>query len=135
MGLRMVMLTRLASALGLVVLLTAACGKGTAPPPDATGTAANLSEREGNPGPIGVAGAGATSGRAHGSAVPTEAELNAALEQLTQALRKYSFERRRLPKTLGEVVTAGYVTEIPQAPPGQVFAINPKTMQVVLVKE
>ena len=57
------------------------------------------------------------------------------LAELTQALRKYSFEHQRVPKTFNEVVAAGYVKDIPQAPPGRKFGIDPKTVQVVLVKQ
>ena len=65
----------------------------------------------------------------------SEAALNAALGELTQALRKYSFEHQRLPKTFSEVVSAGYVKNMPQAPPGKRFEIDAKTVQVVLVKQ
>ena len=37
---------------------------------------------------------------------------NLALAELTQALRKYSFEHQRMPKTFGEVVAAGYVKQV-----------------------
>src|SRR3989442_12045282 len=65
----------------------------------------------------------------------SEAALNAALGELTQALRKYSVEHQRLPKTFSEVVAAGYLKNMPQAPPGKRFEIDPKTVQVVLVKQ
>ena len=65
----------------------------------------------------------------------SEAALNAALGELTQALRKYSFEHQRVPKTFSEVVSAGYVKNMPQAPPGKRFEIDAKTVQVVLVKQ
>jgi hypothetical protein len=65
----------------------------------------------------------------------SEAALNAALGELTQALRKYSFEHQRLPKTFSEVVAAGYVKNLPQAPRGKRFEIDAKTVQVVLVKQ
>jgi hypothetical protein len=61
--------------------------------------------------------------------------LAATLAELTQALRKYSFERQRLPKSFSEVVSAGYVKDMPSAPQGKKFAIEPKTVQVVLVKQ
>ena len=61
--------------------------------------------------------------------------MAAALGELTQALRKYSFEQRRLPKSFSEVVAAGYVKSLPQTPPGRKFAIDAKTVQVVLVKQ
>jgi hypothetical protein len=57
-------------------------------------------------------------------------ELAAALE----ALRRYSAEKRRVPGTLNELVTAGYLQHLPAAPPGQQFAINAARVQVVLVK-
>ena len=65
----------------------------------------------------------------------SEAVLNAALGELTQALRKYSFEHQRLPKSFSEVVAAGYVKNMPQAPPGKKFEIDPKTVQIVLVNQ
>jgi hypothetical protein len=77
-------------------------------------------------------GASSTAGLGSGA---SQAELAAALGELTQALRKYSFEHRRLPKTFSEVVAAGYVKDLPQAPPGKKFEIDPKSVQVVLVKQ
>ena len=65
----------------------------------------------------------------------SEAALNAALVELTQALRKYSFEHKRVPKTVGEMVAAGYLKAEPQAPPGKRFAIDAKTVQIVLVNQ
>jgi nitrous oxide reductase accessory protein NosL len=65
----------------------------------------------------------------------SEAALNAALGELTQAMRKYSFEHQRLPKSFSEVVAAGYVKNMPQAPPGKKFEIDAKTVQVVLVNQ
>ena len=62
-------------------------------------------------------------------------ELDIALAELTQVLRKYSFEHQRVPKTFNEVVAAGYMKGVPQAPPGKKFEIDPKTVQVVLVKQ
>ena len=61
--------------------------------------------------------------------------MAAALAELTQALRKYSFEHQRLPKSFSEVVAAGYVKDMPPAPAGRRFEIDPKTVQVVLVKQ
>jgi competence protein ComGC len=63
----------------------------------------------------------------------SEAALNAALAELTQALRKYSFEHQRVPKTVDEMVAAGYLKNMPQAPQGKKFAIDAKTVQIVLV--
>jgi hypothetical protein len=65
----------------------------------------------------------------------SEAALNAALAELTQAVRKYSFEHQRVPKTIGELVAAGYLKTMPLAPAGKKFAIEAKNVQVVLVNQ
>lgn len=62
-------------------------------------------------------------------------DYSAALAELTQAVRKYSIENRRRPNSLSEVVVAGYVRNMPQAPPGKRFEIQPKGTQVVLVNQ
>ena len=62
-------------------------------------------------------------------------DLSATLGQLTQVLRKYSFEHRRVPASFGELVAAGKLGPIPAAPPGKKFTIDPKAMQVVLVNQ
>ena len=59
----------------------------------------------------------------------------AALSALTQALRKYSAERQRVPQSLNEVISAGYLTAMPPAPPGKKYAINPKRLEVILVNQ
>ncbi len=69
------------------------------------------------------------------SAHAAESDPSAALVTLTQALRKYSLENRRVPASLNELVQAGYVHTMPTAPRGKKFAINPKRMEVVLVNE
>ena len=67
----------------------------------------------------------------------TSAEADAAartaatLQELTQAVRKYSVEQRRTPKTLEELVTHGYLNQLPDPPAGRQFAIS-KNLQVVL---
>ena len=68
------------------------------------------------------------------STAPAAADMEAVLGELTQALRKYSVEHRQSPKNLDEVVGAGYVKQMPEAPPGKKFEVDPKTMKVVLVK-
>ena|SRR5437773_1677744 len=69
------------------------------------------------------------------AAPPGGADMESALRELTQAVRKYSVERKQVPKTFGEVVAAGYVQHLPTAPPGKRFEIDAKTRQVVLVKQ
>jgi len=62
-----------------------------------------------------------------------EAELTTVLTELTQVVRRYAAEQRRAPKTLDELVTAGYLSQLPEAPTGKKFAINPK-LEVYLAK-
>ena len=65
------------------------------------------------------------------SAAPDEAQIAAVLNELTQAVRKYGVEQRRVPKTLEELVAKGYLSRVPQAPAGKRFAVN-KELQVYL---
>lgn len=65
-------------------------------------------------------------------AVASEAELSNVLAELTQALRKYSVERRHVPASLNELVAAGYIQNLPQPPPGKTFGIYPKNLQVIV---
>lgn len=70
-------------------------------------------------------------------AVPngTAGDSAAVLAALTQAVRKYSFERRTMPKTFAEVVTAGYVRNVPPAPAGKKYEFDPKKSEVILVNQ
>jgi len=61
-----------------------------------------------------------------------EADVSAILEEMTQALRKFSFEKKRLPTSIDELVTAGYLGAQPTAPGGKRFSIDPKEARVVL---
>ena len=61
--------------------------------------------------------------------------MEKTLADLTQALRKYSFERRQMPRSFSEVIAAGYVQPVPQAPPGKKFEIDPKTKRVALMNQ
>ena len=60
------------------------------------------------------------------------ANSDAALASLTQAVRKFSFEKRRMPSSVQEVIASGYISPIPQPPPGKKFVLDKKTVQVVL---
>lgn len=62
------------------------------------------------------------------------ADLSAVLSELTQQVRKFGFEKQRVPASLNELVAAGYLSAVPEAPAGRSFTIDPKTMQVVLGK-
>jgi hypothetical protein len=56
------------------------------------------------------------------------------LNDLTQAVRRFGMEQRRRPADFNEVVAKGYLSAIPQAPPGKKFVINNK-MAVVLADQ
>jgi hypothetical protein len=111
----------------VVVVFSADCGKraenSSSAPPSAPGPSSGQV----------IANAPATD--QGNNAAASEAAWAAVLGELTQALRKFSFERQRLPKTFSEVVAAGYVKDMPPAPPGRKFEIDPKTVRVVLVKQ
>ncbi|MFO1498865.1 MAG: hypothetical protein U1G07_10820 [Verrucomicrobiota bacterium] len=96
---------------------------------------------------LSVAGCGKRSSPAGGGPVPSTAATNAAadedsnaldpgqvdrlLQELTQAVRKYSVEQQRVPKGLDEVAARGYLARVPEAPPGKRFAIH-RNLQVYL---
>jgi competence protein ComGC len=63
-----------------------------------------------------------------------DAQMAAILGELTQAVRKFSVERRSVPKNLEELVANGYLARAPQAPAGNKFVIS-KELQVQLVKK
>ena len=62
-----------------------------------------------------------------------QSQTEALLKELTQAVRKFSVEQRRVPKNLEELVANGYLPGVPSAPAGKQFAID-KSLQVTLVK-
>ncbi len=51
-------------------------------------------------------------------------DLTLVLAQLTDAVRKYSVEKRRVPADLNEVIAAGYISGTPQVPAGKKYIIN-----------
>jgi hypothetical protein len=63
---------------------------------------------------------------------PAEADPGPTLAQLTVVVRRFAVERRQVPKSLNDVVAAGYLTALPAAPAGKQFAIEPKQLEVVL---
>ena len=67
-------------------------------------------------------------------ATADEAQITAVLAELTQVVRRYAAEQRRAPKTLEELVAAGYLSQVPEAPAGKRFAINQK-LEVYLAKK
>lgn len=63
----------------------------------------------------------------------SESDTAAVLARLTRAVRRYGLEQRRAPRTLDEVVAAGYLGAVPIAPAGKRFAIN-ENLEVYLTK-
>ena len=57
---------------------------------------------------------------------------SAMLGALTQAVRKYSAEKQRVPASLSEVAGAGYIQSMPQPPAGKRFVIDKKRLVVEL---
>jgi hypothetical protein len=101
------MLSRVAA---VCLIALAGCGKETNPaPPPAPKSNASAPDAQ--------------------SAPAEEARVAAALQVLTQAVRRYGVEQRRAPTSLDELVSNGYLDGIPQPPAGKKFAIN-KNLQV-----
>jgi hypothetical protein len=113
-------------AIAASAFLTAGCGKKTG------GSSPASAIQSASPAPV------VQSPAPVASPVPlqtVQGDTGQLLDQMTQVLRKFSFENRRLPKSLDEVVTAGYLKEIPPAPAGKKFSIEPRKVQVVLVDQ
>ena len=108
---------RLLSACLLAILI--GCGK----PPASAPSPPPVAPRADSPAAAGAAAAAPTTA--------DEAPSAAVLNELTQVVRKYGVEQRRVPKNLEELVAGGYLSRVPQAPAGKRFAIN-KDLQVYL---
>lgn len=63
------------------------------------------------------------------TAPAADPSATANLSELTQTVRKFAAEQRRVPKNLEEVVSAGYLPSMPSAPAGKKLAID-KNLQV-----
>ena len=63
-----------------------------------------------------------------------EANLADVLKELTQVVRRFGAEQRRVPKSFEELVAHGYLSRVPPAPAGKRFAID-KNLQVYLAKQ
>ena len=107
-----------------LLALWTGCGK----QPEATPAAAQ-------PAPTGTAAATDVSAPAAGTDSTSEsndaARMAALLGELTQVVRKYSVEKRQVPKDFAELVANGYLARVPEAPAGKTFVIG-KDLQVQL---
>jgi hypothetical protein len=63
---------------------------------------------------------------------PAGADPGPMLAQMTLVVRKFAVERRQVPKSLNDLVAAGYLAALPPAPAGKQFAIQPKHLEVFL---
>lgn len=67
-----------------------------------------------------------------GSGLVIAAGPNAAAE-LTAQVRRFLMEKRRPPRDLEELISAGYIQAVPAAPVGKKFVVDPKRATVTLV--
>jgi competence protein ComGC len=65
----------------------------------------------------------------------TAAASDPEVVELTKQVRRYSFEKRRLPQNLDELVTAGYIKSVPPAPAGKKYAVAADKAEVILVNQ
>jgi len=113
------MFARLAAICLLATL--AGCGKRPVPPPPPAESTATA------PVPASEPSAGARPVEAAPVAARADdAQTAALLNELTQVVRRYGVEQRRVPKTLDELVANGYLASVPPAPAGKKFAIGKK---------
>ena len=68
---------------------------------------------------------------------PTHSETanNPDLAELNKQVRRYSFEKRKVPQSVEELVSAGYIQSVPPAPAGKKFAIDTEQARVILVNQ
>ena len=118
---------KISPCLALLVLLASGCGKHSpaenttpAPPVAAVDAAGNMTQPP------------ARQSRNVAPVTVPEADASAMLTRLTEVVRRYSVEHRRVPQSLDEVVAAKYLTGLPAAPAGKKFVIDKKTLQVSL---
>jgi hypothetical protein len=109
------------SAILLMAVLLSACGRKAAP--TAAGSEPAASAASSAP----AAKAPATEATESGASE----NLAKTLERLTQTVRKFSAENRRVPASLQELVAVGYLPEVPAAPSGKKYVIT-EELRVVL---
>jgi hypothetical protein len=108
------MTTRITSIALLLVVFGLGCGKGSK---NADSGNAVGQKVEGS-----SSGAGASS------------DMQPLLNDLTQQARKYGMEQQKAPKDLNELVAKGYLSAVPQPPPGKKFEITRK-LDVILTDQ
>lgn len=68
-----------------------------------------------------------------GESLQAEASSSPELIELTKQIRRYSFEKRKLPQSMEDLVSAGYIKSVPPAPAGKKYAIDSDRVQAILV--
>jgi hypothetical protein len=66
--------------------------------------------------------------------VDVGADASKTCAQLTQAYHKFAVEQHHLPGSISEMAAAGYVTAMPDPPPGMHYSIDKSQGSIVLVK-
>jgi hypothetical protein len=64
--------------------------------------------------------------------VADSADASGQMAQLTQLVRRFGMEQRQAPRSLNDLVAAGYLAGVPVAPAGKQFVIDAKSLQVLL---
>jgi len=113
-------------------LLLAGCGKKSSAGGDAAAVAASNAPSDPSQPPAHPNAQAPTPAPAEPIVVPTDNNYAPVLAQLTQALRKYYFERRQVPKSFEEFAATG-VVQVPPPPSGKKFAIDNRKLEVILV--
>ena len=65
----------------------------------------------------------------------TGSKSDPEVAELTKLVRRYSFEKRKLPESVEDLVTAGYIKSVPPAPAGKKYAIDADRAEVIVVKQ
>lgn len=112
-------------SVGLVLLL-AGCGPSNSKPADETPAAAQK-QGAGNPLTAPVDYLGAV------GAAQKQAARTVDMTSLTQAVRAFQAGEDRLPNTLQELVSEGYLPRLPAPPKGSQWAYQPQSGRVALV--
>lgn len=63
----------------------------------------------------------------------TAGEKELTLDEMSYAVQAWFTSRGAAPKSLQEMVKAGFIKRLPTPPPGKEFAIDEKGMRVVLI--
>jgi len=70
-----------------------------------------------------------------GDTAQADTSTSPEITELTKEVRRYSFEKRKLPQKVEDLVAAGYIQSIPPAPAGKKYAIDTKRVEVILVNQ